>query len=295
LQLGAEQAASLLPPSLAWWRDFAMRFVADLCALGETAQANERRHPPAPTANDLAALIEEAPPMRGGEYLSPNVLIALWQAMERALGIELLESELPLQEFLKSRDGHWRLIGRVHFNLAENRRDPDFPFAFMATYTSGLSANGALRHLPLGQALREYAGVGDKAKLLQLLDPVSQASEACSWLKAIVDAGEIFHPLRWTPQEALRFLRDVDAMERAGLVIRMPANWRMNRPSRPRVEATVGSTSPSVLGMDALLDFHVGVSLDGEVLTVEEIEELLASTHGIALLRGKWVEVDPER
>jgi SNF2-related domain/SNF2 Helicase protein/Helicase conserved C-terminal domain len=295
LQLGAEQAASLLPPSLAWWRDFAMRFVADLCALGETAQANERRHPPAPTANDLAALIEEAPPMRGGEYLSPNVLIALWQAMERALGIELLESELPLQEFLKSRDGHWRLIGRVHFNLAENRRDPDFPFAFMATYTSGLSANGALRHLPLGQALREYAGVGDKAKLLQLLDPVSQASEACSWLKAIVDAGEIFHPLRWTPQEALRFLRDVDAMERAGLVIRMPANWRMNRPSRPRVEATVGSTSPSVLGMDALLDFHVGVSLDGEVLTVEEIEELLASTHGLALLRGKWVEVDPER
>ena len=52
-------------------------------------------------------------------------------------------------------------------------------------------------------------------------------------------------------------------MKRAGLVIRMPANWRMNRPSRPSVEATVGSTSPSVLGMDALLDFRVEVSLDG--------------------------------
>src|ERR1017187_8790424 len=67
LQLGAEQAGSLLPPSLAWWRDFAMRFVADLCALGETAPANERRHPPTPTTSDLAALIEEAPPMQGGE------------------------------------------------------------------------------------------------------------------------------------------------------------------------------------------------------------------------------------
>ncbi len=84
-------------------------------------------------------------------------------------------------------------------------------------------------------------------------------------------------------------------MERAGLVIRMPANWRMNRPSRPSVEATVGSTSPSVLGMDALLDFRVEVSLDGEILTIEEINELLASTHGLALLRGKWVEVDPTR
>src|SRR6202011_2888658 len=117
--------------------------------------------------------------------------------------------------------------------------------------------------------------------------------EACSWLKAIVDAGEIFHPLRWTPQEALRLLHDVDAMEQAGLVIRMPANWRMNRPSRPQVEATIGSASPSVLGTDALLDFRVQVSLDGEILTIEEINKLLASTHGLALLRGKWVEVDP--
>ena len=84
-------------------------------------------------------------------------------------------------------------------------------------------------------------------------------------------------------------------MEQAGLVIRMPANWRMNRPSRPRVEATVGSTSPSVLGLDALLDFQVGVSLDGDALTDKEIKELLASTDGLALVRGKWVEVNRER
>jgi SNF2 Helicase protein len=84
-------------------------------------------------------------------------------------------------------------------------------------------------------------------------------------------------------------------MEQAGLVIRMPANWRMNRPSRPRVEATVGSTSPSVLGLDALLDFQVGVNLDGEALTDKEIKDLLASTDGLALVRGKWVEIDRER
>jgi superfamily II DNA or RNA helicase len=295
LQLGAGEAGTSLPSSLAWWRDFALRFVADLCALGETAQADERRDFPAPAASDLTALIDKAPPMQGGEYLQLDVLIALWQATERALEIELSESKLPLQDFLKARNSRWRLVGRVHFNLAENRRDQDYPFAFMATYTSGLSADGVLRHLPLGQALREYASAGDKAKLLQLLAPVQQASEACAWLKNIVDAGEIFHPLRWTPQDAVRFLQDVEAMERAGLVIRMPANWRMNRPSRPSVEATVGSASPSVLGMDALLDFRVQVSLDGEILTIEEINKLLASTHGLALLRGKWVEVDPTR
>ena len=277
LQLGAAEAGSSLPPTLTWWRDFAMRFVAGLCTLGEEAQAENRRNVRTPTASDFAAMIDEAPPMRGGEYLRPNVLIALWRDMEQALEIELLESKLPFQDFLKSRDRRWRLVGRVHFNLAENPRDADFPFAFMATYTRGLSANGGLRHQPLGQSLREYAGAGNKAKLLQLLAPVQQASEECAWLKKIVDAGEIFYPLRWTPQDAVRFLHDVEAMERAGLVIRMPANWRMNRPSRPSVEATVGSTSPSVLGMDALLDFRVEVSLDGEVLTDDEIGDLLAS------------------
>ena len=295
LHLGTSEAGSVLPASLAWWRDFGMRFIADLCALGDAKGPAGRTELAAPTSSELAALIDDAPPMRGGEYLRPDVLAQHWGEIGQALEAELTESGLSLNEFLKARDSRWRLVGRVHFNLAENRRDPECPFAFMATYTSGLAASGALRHLPLGQALREFAGVGDKAKLLQLLDPVSRASEACSWLKAIVDAGEIFHPLRWTPQEALRFLHDVDAMEQAGLVIRMPANWRMNRPSRPRVEATVGSTSPSVLGLDALLDFQVGVSLDGDALTDKEIKELLASTDGLALVRGKWVEVNRER
>src|ERR1700720_1183800 len=131
-----------------------------------------------PAASDLTALIDKAPPMQGGEYLQLDVLIALWQSTERALEIELSESKLPLQDFLKARNSRWRLVGRVHFNLAENRRDQDYPFAFMATYTSGLSADGVLRHLPLGQAQREYASARDKAKLLQLLASVQKASEA---------------------------------------------------------------------------------------------------------------------
>jgi superfamily II DNA or RNA helicase len=295
LQLGAGEAGSLLPPALAWWRDFAARWVAELCARGEAFDPAEASELAAPATSELAALIDEAPPMTGGEYLRPEALNQLWREIGEALAIELSDGHQTLAEFLKSRDSRRRSVGRVHFNLAENRRDAEYPFAFMATYTSGLAANGALRHLPLAQALRESAGAGDNAQLLRLLDPVNQASETCAWLKAIVDAGEIFHPLRWTPRDAVQFLRDVEPMERAGLVIRMPATWRMNRPSRPRVRATVGSASPSLVGMDAMLDFRVGVTLDGESLTASEIETLLKATHGLALLRGKWVEVDSER
>ena len=70
--------------------------------------------------------------------------------------------------------------------------------------------------------------------------PVQRAAEQCPWLKAMVDAGEIFHPLRWSPAQALQFLNDVRALEAAGVVVRMPASWRMNRPARPQVKATVG-------------------------------------------------------
>ena len=91
------------------------------------------------------------------------------------------------------------------------------------------------------------------------------------------------------------FLRDVPALESAGVVVRMPASWRMNRPARPQVKATVGGNAPSHLGMDALLDFRMEVTLDGENLTAAEIKRLLAHSDGLALIRGKWVEVDHER
>ena len=154
---------------------------------------------PAPPPSELAALSTRRRRCAAANICVPKCLVELWREIGQALETELAESGLSLRDFLKNRNRRWRLVGRVHFNLAENRRDPEFPFAFMATYTSSLSANGELRHQPLGQALREYAGAGDKAKLLQLLKPVQEAAEACSWLKMIVDSGEIFHPLRWEP------------------------------------------------------------------------------------------------
>ena len=141
-----------------------------------------------------------APPMMGAEYLTAAVLAALWQELDAAFDIELSESKCGVQDFLKRRNPAWNLVGRVHFNLAENRKDPDAPFAFLATYTTRLSAQAKAQHLPLGQALREYAGAANKERLLSLLLPVQRAAETCPWLKAMVDAGEIFHPLRWTPR-----------------------------------------------------------------------------------------------
>ena len=250
---------------------------------------------PAPPASELDRLALAVPPMTGAEYLTAEVLGALWRELDAAFGIELAESKCGIQEFLKRRNPAWNLVGRVHFNLAENRKDLDAPFAFLATYTTRLAANAKAQHLPLGKALGEYAGAANKGRLLSLLLPVQRASETCPWLKALVDGGEIFHPLRWTPAEAIRLLRDVPRLESAGVVVRMPAAWRANRPPRPQVSAQIGGKPPVGLGQNALLDFQLEVTLDGERLTAAEIRELLEKSDGLALVRGRWVEVDRER
>jgi non-specific serine/threonine protein kinase len=233
--------------------------------------------------------------MTGAEYLTATVLESLWDEMAEAFREERAQSGLGAQELLKRWSPAWNLVGRVHFNLAENRKDDEAPFAFLATYTSRLTARGKAQHLPLGQALREYAGDAKRDRLLSLLLPVQRAAETCPWLKVMVDEGEIFHPLRWTPREAFQLLSDMPQLEAAGVVIRVPGSWRAKRPPRPQVTATVGGKPPSGLGTDALLDFRMEVSLDGERLTEAEVARLLAETDGLALVRGRWITVDREK
>jgi non-specific serine/threonine protein kinase len=293
LDLGAREVGETLPAAFAYWREFAARFVASLCT--RTGADDRSVATPDPPAADLAEFSLSPPEMIGAEYITPDVLSALWHELGVAFTEEMSAARIPLQQFLKSLNPAWNLVGRVHFNLAENRRDEEAPFAFLATYTTRLSAQAKAQHLPLGQALKEYAGASHKENLLSLLLPVQRAAERCAWLRSMVDAHEIFHPIRWTPSEAFRFLQDVHELEAAGVVVRMPATWRSGRPSRPRVTATVGGRAPSGLGTDALLDFAVAVILDGERLTQAEINELLAQTNGLALIRGRWVEVDREK
>ena len=193
--------------------------------------------------------------MEGAEYVTASVLETLWTEIAEAFRSELAESKTSVQAFLQHKNPAWHLVGRVHFNLAENRKDEEAPFAFLATYTPQLSARAQAQHLPLGRALSEYAGAANKSRLLSLLMPVQRAAAECPWLKTMVDAGEIYHPLRWTPAEAFQLLTDVPRLESAGVIVRVPAAWRAHRPPRPQVTGTVGGKAPSGLGTDALLDF----------------------------------------
>src|SRR6266436_6034780 len=295
LWLGANEVGTALPPVLSYWRELGTRYVTALCAVPGIGESFNKPRVEAPADGQLDQMAAAVPPMDGAEYVTTAVLAGLWRDIDAAFDAELNDAGLSVQEFLRRRHPAWNLVGRVHFNLAENRKDEEAPFAFLATYTTRLSAAAKAQHLPLGKALQEYTGAKNRERLLSLLTPVQRAAEHCPWLKRMVDAGEIFHPLRWTSQQALQFLRDVPALESAGVIVRMPASWRMNRPARPQVKATVGGSAPSQLGLDALLDFRMEVTLEGESLTRAEVKRLLAHSDGLVLIRGKWVEVDRER
>lgn len=188
------------------------------------------------------------------------------------------------------------MVGRVVFHLAENRKNEERPFGFLVTYTTHLSGLAKPQFLPLRKAFRNLADAADRRGLLAMLTPLQRAAEASALIRELVDSGEIFHPLAWTVRETCRFLDDIARFESSGVLVRIPEAWQdRGRPPRPQVSVKVGANRPAGLGLDALLDFSVGLTLDGEELTKDDRQRILNETSGLVLLRRKWVEIDREK
>ncbi len=294
LHLATVELRTVLPPSIAFARDVAQHY---LTRLSQTPGLDTARQvqPVKPVISDLALMVEQAPPMKGLEYLTTDVLADWWADLDRYVCGEIARGTESAGAWLHTKNPLWRMVGRVTFHLAENKRDEQHPFAFLATYVHRLSARGALQHLPLSRALQEYAGAKNRDALLALLTPIQQAAEAVPWIREMVDDGGIYQAMAWTPKQAHRFLQDVPAMESAGLAVRVPDWWKAARPARPLVSVKIGDAVKSKLGVDALLDFSASVTLDGQTMTDQELQDLLASTNGLVRLRGQWVEVDSDQ
>ncbi len=295
LHLATTELQTSLPPPLAYARDFARLYLTRLCQTPVDGASGTVPPVAPPSQTDLAFQVLQAPPMQGCEYLSFDVLLSWWSELDTLVRSEIEHHAGGVQAYLSERNPQWRLVGRVTFHLAENKRDPQHPFAFLATYIPKLSAQGRVQHEPLGKALQEYAGAKNRSALLSLLVPIQRATERSPLIKELVESNEIYHPLAWGPREAYRFLQDIPVFEESGLVVRVPDWWKSNRPPRPAVNVTIDGKKGTSLGVDALLDFSVNVTLDGEPLTQAELEQLLQSVGGLVALKGKWVEVDREK
>ena len=287
--LAAEKLPAQEIPSLRYWQQLAEHYLTGLCHLPADA-AQVAVEPPGDGL--LATWVLNAPPMEGGEYLSPECLRGLWGRFDEWVREAAAAAGGPVA-LLRERAPRWRQVGRVCFHLAENRNDQERPFAFLVTYASGFGAGGRLKHLPLRNALQQYAGANNRAALINLLAPVEEAAKACEWVRALADSGDLYRPLAWPPAHAYRFLQSVPELEQSGLSVRVPNWWRKR--ARPQVSVTIGTQTPARVGADAVLDFKVEVALGDRALTAEELEALRSASDNLVLLRNQWVEVDRER
>jgi len=325
LHVATVELQTALPACLAYVRDVAKEYLTALChaagadgsgaggvgaddaenvGVGGAGVSGVSEIPsvPPPSEEVLAFRVLQAPPMMGLEYLSGAVLQAWWRELDAYVRGQIRDAAVgtagaanAAAVWLRERNPLWRLVGRVTFHLAENKRDEQCPFAFMASYASRLSAQGRVQHVPLGRALQEYAGAKNRQALIALLSPVQAACERSESVKALVESGDVYRPLAWTARQAYGFLQDIPAMEAAGLIVRVPDWWKAKRPPRPVVNATIGQRAGAGLGIESLLDYSVGVHLDGESLSDAEVQALLSTEENLVRLKGQWVEMDRQK
>jgi len=294
LHLASRELDSHLPAAVALWREFGRLYLSRFCH-GVAPGTTEIVPVPPVEEAEWHLWLERLPPIKGGEYLDVAALAGLWGGLDAHARTAVAAHAGGPADYLKSLNPVWHRVGRVCFHLAENRKNPDYPFAFLATYAADVSGQGRVKYRPLAEALNEYAGERNKAALLRLLAPVHAAAEKSSLARELVDTGALFKPLAWTPSQAYRFLKDAPAFDAGGVVVRLPDLWRGGRPSRAQVSVRVGNAPGTGFGMGALLDFKVAKSLDGEPLTDAEWETLMTSAGGLVLIRGRWVEAEPEK
>jgi len=280
--------------SVSYWREFSSQYLTELCRTPECSLNGSGLKAIEPaTVPQLELMLSSVPPMRGAEYLNVEILQSLWMDLDAWVRKEISACDDGLSGWLKKHAPSWHQVGRVCFHLAENKRDVQYPFAFLATYAPKVSSGGRVQYQPLSRALQEHAGDRNKKALINLLSPVHLASEKSEFVRELVESSDIFHPLMWTPADAYRFLKEVAVLEESGLLVRLPDWWR-KRP-RPRVTVTIGEKKQSHLALDAMLDFQVGLALGDTRLTPEELKQIMNAEEGLVYLKGQWIEIDRER
>lgn len=97
--------------------------------------------------------------------------------------------------------------------------------------------------------------------------------------------------------EALDFLTsESEKLLLLGVEILLPSWWESLKSANMRLKAQVksGSSGPSFVGLDALLNFEWRVSMNNVDLSEAEFRRLLEENRRIVNINGQWMKLDPE-
>jgi superfamily II DNA or RNA helicase len=290
LYLGFSDTKVRLSDSLEFMRSFTSEFVRKL---SRTPDLETLRHEvEIPFDVELVQhYLQIAPMMTGVENLGQKVLESVWRRLNKEFSRSIKQFNGTVEEFIGSYSPDIHPVGRIFFHMVENKKEGP-PFAFLATYSTGIGKGGNSKHLPLKYALQEYEK--DSHKLLELLSTVNRAAQKSDLIKDFLNSGEIFHPLGMSTHDAFSFLREVPIYEEAGILCRIP-NWWKGKASGASLKISIGDSSPSYVGMNALVQFNARLFIGDEEISEEEARSLFEESEGLANIKGRWVAADPEK
>ena len=240
---------------------------------------------------ELERLKEEVPFAIGMEYVDGEWIRKQWEALLAIFRKEIKGYDGTAARYFAERNSNINVVGRVFFHLVESREE-QYPFAFLATYTTKPVKSKRAVHTPLKNALEEFKG--DEKKLLSLISTVVKAADKSSFISELLESGELFSPLKLTAKEAYTFLREIAIYEEAGIMCRVPDWWR-KRNNSIGLSVTVGEKEPSRIGLNAILDFSPSLRIGDEPITERELREFLNMAEGLVSYKGKWVEISKKK
>lgn len=237
---------------------------------------------------EVDELLGNAPYMLGSQHLCREWAQAVFKDLEGVFREEIKGFDGTVELYFQRKDKSLSLPSRIFFHLVENPSGAS-RFAFVATYST-IDREGKLRHFPLKYALYEYAG--SMGKLTALIAAIRRAAARSAFIGRLLETGEIFHPLNLGVDEAYAFLKDVQIFEEAGIVVRIPQWWK-SRGARTLLSMDAGPDAGEVSG--SIMVLRPSMVYEGVPITPDEVRDLLKRTEGLAVLKGKWVEVDKKR
>lgn len=240
---------------------------------------------------DIQVLLEGKPFALGMEYIDRDWLERLWHKLLLEFRKEIGSFDGTVAQYFLGYQESLNVVGRVFFHLVENK-EPEFPFAFMASYTTKPPKSKKALHTPLKHALKEFQG--DEKTLLNLISAVLRAAEKSELISSLMKSGELFAPIRLTKEEAYTFLKEIQLYESAGIMCRIP-NWWKKRKRAMALSLVVGEREPSALGIGALVDFKPVLKIGGEEVSEEELKSFLEMSEDLVNYKGQWIEVSKDK
>ena len=241
--------------------------------------------------DETEALVNALPFINGGEFVDAAWIGNVWEQLLSCFRKEMCAYDGTAAAYFAEQNAGIAVAGRVFFHLVESHQE-EYPFAFMATYSTKPVKSKKAIHTPLKNALLEFKN--EQEKLLSLLASVAKAADRSSLMNGLMESGELFSPTRLTSEEAYIFLKEIPIYEEAGIMCRVP-DWWKRKTNSLSLSFKVGDKKQSKAGLDAILDFAPSLMIDGEKLTRKELKEFLKMAEGLVLYKGKWIEINKKK